>query len=129
MSIASYRHATLDCPDPVGLATFYAELLGLKVEPLGDMKPEDVTWVRIQDEKGFPIIGFARVENYVAPTWPEGPVPQQSHLEFSVTDLDVAEAQAIAIGAKKHEFQSGENYRVYVDPVGHPFCLILNYND
>ena len=129
MSIASYRHATLDCPDPVALASFYAELLGLKVEPLGDMKPEDVTWVRIQDEKGFPIIGFARVENFVAPTWPEGPVPQQSHLEFSVTDLNVAEDQAIAIGATKHEFQSGDNYRVFLDPVGHPFCLILNYND
>jgi hypothetical protein len=129
MSIAYYRHSTLDCPDPVALAKFYAELLGLKVEPLGELKESDVTWVRIQNEVGEPIIGFARIPDYVAPTWPEGPVPQQTHLEFSVTDLDEAEAQAIAIGATKHEFQSGETYRVYLDPVGHPFCLILDYND
>ncbi len=129
MSIASYRHATLDCPNPVALARFYAELLGLKVEPLGKMNPEDVTWVRIQDEKDLPIIGFAKVENYVSPTWPEGPIPQQAHFEFSVTDLDSAEAKAIAMGATKHAFQPGETFRVYLDPVGHPFCLILNYND
>ena len=129
MSIASYRHSTLDCPDPVGLAKFYAELLGLTVESLGEMKEKEVSWVRIHNAAGEPVLGFARVPNYVAPTWPEGPVPQQTHLEFSVTDLDESEEKAIAIGAIKHEFQPGTSFRVYLDPVGHPFCLILNYND
>jgi hypothetical protein len=129
MSVAAYRHATIDCPAPVALARFYAELLGLQVEPLGEMKEEDVEWIRIQNEVGAPIMGFAKVENYIVPTWPEGPVPQQLHMEFSVADLDVAEAQAISIGATKHAFQPGDTFRVYLDPVGHPFCLIENYND
>ena len=129
MSIAEYRHSTLDCPDPVALAKFYAELLGLKVEPLGDIPEDKVTWLRIQNDEGEPVIGFARIPDYVAPTWPVGPIPQQTHLEFSVTDLAKAEKEAIAIGATKHEFQSGENYQVFLDPVGHPFCLILDYND
>ncbi len=129
MSITQYRHATLDCPQPVALARFYADLLGLRVEPLGDLKEEKVSWLRIKNSQGEPIIGFAKVENYLAPTWPEGEIPQQSHLEFSVTDLDVAEKQAIALGARKADFQAGESFRVYLDPVGHPFCLILNYND
>ena len=60
--------------------------------------------------------------------WPEGNVPQQTHLEFSVLDLDIAEEQALAIGARKPDFQPGEGFRVYLDPVGHPFCLILNYS-
>lgn len=129
MGAAEYRHATLDCPAPVALARFYAQLLGLTVEPLGEMLEENVSWLRIQDSAGAPIIGFAKVENYVAPTWPEGEVPQQSHLEFSVTDLDIAERDAIALGARKADFQAGDSFRVYLDPVGHPFCLILNYND
>ncbi|MEI9906973.1 MAG: VOC family protein [Actinomycetota bacterium] len=129
MSIAEYRHSTLDCPDPIALAKFYAELLGLKVDPLDDVNEEEVEWLRILDDAGRPVIGFARIPNYATPTWPTGPVPQQTHLEFSVTDLDEAEAAAIAIGATKHEFQPGTNFRVYLDPVGHPFCLILNYND
>lgn len=129
MAIADYRHATLDCPEPVALARFYARLLGLSVEPLGQMKEEDVSWVRIQDGAGAPIIGFAKVANYLAPTWPEGEIPQQSHLEFSVTDLDIAERDAIALGARKSDHQTGTGFRVFLDPVGHPFCLILNYND
>jgi hypothetical protein len=36
-----------------------------------------------------------------------------------------AEAQVLAIGARKHEHQPGENLRVYLDPAGHPFCLVL----
>jgi hypothetical protein len=66
MSIAQYRHATLDCPHPVALARFYAELLGLTVEPLGELKEEKVSWLRIQNGEGEPIIGFAKVENYLA---------------------------------------------------------------
>ena len=42
--------------------------------------------------------------------WPEGNVPQQTHLEFSVPDLDIAEEQALAIGARKSDFQPGERF-------------------
>lgn len=114
----------VDCPDPVELAGFYAELTGLEVEPLGDMAPEDVTWIELLDD-GNPLLGFQKIPGYVAPTWPEGPVPQQLHIDFFVDDLDDAETHALEVGAAKALYQPGETFRVYLDPVGHPFCLVL----
>jgi len=114
----------LDCPDPIALANFYASLLELEVEPLNDFPLEDVTWLEVQKD-GVTVLGFQKVDNYVAPTWPEGPVPQQLHLDFHSTDLDKDEAHALAVGARKTDFQPGETFRVFLDPVGHPFCLVL----
>jgi hypothetical protein len=119
------RVTALDCPDPLALAHFYAALTGLEVEPLGDFKPEDVTWIEVQ-ENGRSVLGFQKIDHYVAPTWPEGPVPQQLHLDFAVADLDEGEAHALEVGARKTEFQPGDTFRVYLDPIGHPFCLVLD---
>jgi predicted enzyme related to lactoylglutathione lyase len=116
----------LDCPEPIPLANFYAALLGLEVEPLGDFKPEDVNWIEVLDD-GKRVLGFQQVPNFVAPTWPEGPVPQQLHLDFHSDDLDKDEAHALAVGARKTDFQPGETFRVFLDPVGHPFCLVLRH--
>ena len=114
----------LDCPDPLALAAFYSRVTGFAVEPLGDFRPEDVTWIEL-DMGSSPTLAFQRVSEYVAPTWPEGPTPQQAHLDFTVGDLDEGEAHVLAAGATKAEFQPGETFRVYLDPVGHPFCLVL----
>jgi catechol 2,3-dioxygenase-like lactoylglutathione lyase family enzyme len=119
------RLVALDCPDPLALAAFYAEVSGLSVEPLGDFPPEKVTWLEVLDELGRPVLAFQKVDHYVAPTWPEGPVPQQAHVEFWCDDLDAAEEFVLAAGATKAAFQPGETFRVYLDPVGHPFCLVL----
>jgi hypothetical protein len=124
MSI-SLRVTALDCPDPLALANFYAALTSLEVESLGDFKPEDVTWIEVQED-GRSVLGFQKIDHYVAPTWPEGPVPQQLHLDFAVADLDEGEAHALKVGARKAEFQPGNTFRVYLDPVGHPFCLVLD---
>jgi hypothetical protein len=57
--------------------------------------------------------------------WPKPDRPQQFHLDVTVDEarLDEAERQVLALSATKHELQPGGNWRVYVDPVGHPFCL------
>lgn len=125
MSIAKYSVTAIDCPDPIALADFYSKLSGFEMEPLGDFDSEKVTWLSLL-HNGEPIISFQRIPNFVAPTWPEGPVPQQMHLDFDVKDLDKAEAQVLALGARKSPFQSATNFRVYFDPIGHPFCLVLN---
>ncbi|MGD0054203.1 MAG: VOC family protein [Acidimicrobiales bacterium] len=114
----------LDCPEPLELARFYSRLTGLEVEPLGDVAPEDVEWIELLNGDR-PTIAFQKVATFVAPTWPEGPQPQQLHLDFYVDDLDAGEEQALALGATKTEFQPGTSFRVYLDPVGHPFCLVL----
>ena len=72
------------------------------------------------------MMAFQKVSNYVAPTWPEGPVPQQLHFDFHVKDLDIGEEKVLAIGAIKHQVQPGNMFRVYLDPEGHPFCLVQN---
>jgi hypothetical protein len=47
------------------------------------------------------------------------------HLDLTVADVDLAEPRVLALGARKHETQPGadSNWRVYLDPAGHPFCL------
>ena len=127
MAIAKYSLVVIDCPDPVALANFYSQLTGFEMEPLGEMEPKDVKWFDLLRD-GKAVIGFQRIENFVAPTWPAGPVPQQIHLDFDVADLDKAEVEVLAVGASKSEFQPGETFRVFLDPIGHPFCLVLNPN-
>ena len=42
----------------------------------------------------------------------------------TTADLDAGEAAVVALGARKHEVQPGETFRVFLDPAGHPFCLV-----
>jgi Glyoxalase-like domain len=124
MTNIKFTVPALDCPDPVALAQFYADLTGLEVDPLGDFAPEDVEWIEVHDH-GQRKIAFQKIPSYVAPTWPEGPVPQQLHLDFDVADLDAGETHALKVGATKAAYQPGTSFRVFLDPVGHPFCLCL----
>ncbi|MEU4544924.1 VOC family protein [Nonomuraea dietziae] len=119
--IARMRSTVLDCADPQRLGRFYAELVGWEVT--GD---ED-DWVVVSDGGRFPRLAFQKVDDYRPPAWPSADMPQQFHLDVTVDDLDKAEAQVLAIGATKHEFQPSEegDFRVFLDPEGHPFCLCL----
>jgi hypothetical protein len=114
----------LDCPDPLALADFYARVTGGEVEALGDFPVEKVTWIEMSTPEGA-VLGFQKIDHYVAPTWPEGAVPQHAHLDFVVGDLDEGEAHVLKEGATKSPHQPGDTFRVYFDPVGHPFCLVL----
>lgn len=119
----------LDCPDPLTLAGFYAALTGLQVEPLGEFPPEKVTWIELLND-GCPTLGFQKVDDFRPPTWPTGPLPQQAHLDFYVDDLDDGERFALSLGARKAKFQpGGASFRVYLDPAGHPFCLVVPATD
>jgi predicted enzyme related to lactoylglutathione lyase len=124
MKLPTLSVVALDCPDPIALADFYSRVTGLAVEPLGDFPPDQVTWIELVSE-ARPTIGFQKIDNYVAPVWPTGNVPQQLHLDFEVDDLDAGQAQVLAAGATKTEVQPGRTFRVFLDPVGHPFCLVL----
>jgi catechol-2,3-dioxygenase len=116
--IAKMRAVVLDCPDPRALAEFYRELVG------GDVTYADEEWVSLRDGDTV-LLSFQRALDYQAPEWPDPGRPQQFHLDVTVDEahLDEAERQVLVLGAMKHELQPGGNWRVYVDPVGHPFCL------
>lgn len=119
-SIATLSLTALDCPDPRVLAEFYAAVTGWPVED----DDADAGWVQLRNQAGA-TLAFQQVESYQAPTWPDGDRPQQLHLDFDVPDLDTAEAQVLALGARKHDHQPGTTFRVFLDPAGHPFCLVL----
>lgn len=115
--IAHSPLTAIDCPDPAALAGFYAEVLGWSVLP-----DSDDEWVTIGPD-GTEGLAFQRVADYSAPEWPGQEHPQQMHLDLTVADLDEGEAAVLALGARKHEVQPGRTFRVFTDPVGHPFCL------
>ena len=65
---------------------------------------------------------FQRVPSYNAPQWPDPAHPQQFHLDVEVADVEEAEPKLLALGATRLDGE-GDNWRVYADPAGHPFCL------
>jgi catechol 2,3-dioxygenase-like lactoylglutathione lyase family enzyme len=109
---------TLDCPDAKALSHFYADLLGKPVTYEAD------GMAMIGEESAQPVV-FQQVDGYVAPRWPDPAYPQQVHLDVLVTDVDAAERATLELGAHRLDGE-GENWRVYADPAGKPFCLVWN---
>jgi catechol 2,3-dioxygenase-like lactoylglutathione lyase family enzyme len=120
--IARFSLVALDCPDPRALAGFYAALTGWEVDHDGG------SWVQLRSDGGA-TIAFQQADDHQPPVWPSSDRPQQAHLDFDVADLDAGEQQVLAIGARKADTQPGESFRVYLDPAGHPFCLVLAADD
>ncbi len=53
--------------------------------------------------------------------------PQQLHLDVEVDDADEAELAVLALGATRLPDPSdAEDFRVFADPAGHPFCLVFD---
>ena len=112
----------LDCADARALADFYADLLGWEVFDY----PEYGDWVDVRPRGDDGIkIGCQQIENYRPPVWPDGPIPQQAHMDFYVDSIAESTVAAEAAGAVKHEYQPSEDgkFVVFLDPAGHPFCL------
>lgn len=112
------RGPFVDCPDHRALAEFYLELLGGRII----LEPDD-EYVVIETATDRPI-AFQRVEGYQPPTWPTQERGQQMHFDFTVDDMDAAQAHAIELGAKLVD-DGQESFHVFLDPVGHPFCLCI----
>jgi catechol 2,3-dioxygenase-like lactoylglutathione lyase family enzyme len=107
---------TIDAPDASALARFYADLMGMEVTyegPEGALIAGDGKYVM-----------FQQVAAYSPPRWPDPAHPQQGHLDIIVDDLDAGEARALELGASRLT-GSGESFRVFADPAGHPFCLTV----
>jgi catechol 2,3-dioxygenase-like lactoylglutathione lyase family enzyme len=115
--VGQLRNVVIDCPDPRALAVFYSELLGLPV-----LDDEDDDWVVLAGDSVLPRVAFQRARSLRAPRWPDPERPQQFHFDVTVDDIDAAEAKVLALGAQRLP-GGGEDFRVYADPAGHPFCL------
>jgi catechol-2,3-dioxygenase len=105
----------LDCPDAKVLSAFYAELLSKPVTYAGD-------GIAMIGEDGAQPLMFQQISDYRAPQWPDPAAPQQFHLDVTVEDVAAVEPAVLELGATRLP-GSGENWRVYADPAGKPFCL------
>jgi hypothetical protein len=136
-SFPEFRQVVLDCTDARVLAEFYRQLLGLRYRPgdeppaAGEPDPMGQDWLVMQDAGDSTRLAFQQVAELPEATWPEGPRPQQLHLDLTVptaADLDVQHERALALGARLLHDRSDdpeEPLRVYADPAGHPFCIFV----
>ncbi|HEY0951972.1 VOC family protein [Nocardioides sp.] len=108
---------TVNAPDAIALARFYAEITG-------GVATGSERWALVTGPNGD--IGFQQVAEHRPPTWPEGEVGMQLHLEFFADDLETTGARVLAAGATRFEHQpNADHCIVYADPAGHPFCLSM----
>jgi catechol 2,3-dioxygenase-like lactoylglutathione lyase family enzyme len=107
------HHVVFDCPDPGAIATFYSTLLN---QPITYASADFVVVAANETTSG---IAFQHAPGHRAPTWPDGTVPQQVHVDIMVESVADATPWVLALGATKLDGQD-----VFADPAGHPFCLI-----
>lgn len=103
-----------DAADIEAESAFWAALVGGTVE-------KDDDWHTIMAD-GRPGMAVQLAPDHQPPQWPDGS-PQQIHLDLRVEDVEAAEAEVLRLGARLLRAEEGENWRVYADPAGHPFCL------
>ncbi len=113
--IGRLHHVVIDTPDPRALAAFYSELVGLPITYDSD------DWVVIARDSTSSGVAFQLAPDHQPPAWPDPEHPQQFHFDVMVDDLNEADAQVQALGARRLTDLDGG---VYADPSGHPFCLV-----
>ncbi len=132
-SVPRFRQVVLDTTDTRSLAEFYRRLLGLVYRP-GD-EPDDgesgADWLVLRTSDGIPQLAFQQVDHLPEATWPDGPVPQQAHLDLtvaSVEEMDTQHERVLRLGGRLLRDlvdDPDEPLRVYADPAGHPFCVFV----
>ncbi|GGO56211.1 MULTISPECIES: VOC family protein [Streptomyces] len=126
--VARLHNVVLDCPDPRGLAEFYAEIIGGTIHD----EDGDGQWVDLV-APGRVKVSFQRVADLATAEWPRSDKnAQQLHLDLDAgptwADVDAAEKRVLALGARPLDLDDGDgkrDFRVYADPAGHPFCLCM----
>jgi catechol 2,3-dioxygenase-like lactoylglutathione lyase family enzyme len=117
--IGHLEKTVIDCPDPRALAEFYCQVLGMSIN-------EDIDgWVVIGAAPGLCQLAFQRVAPWTPPRWPDPACPQQMHLDIRVSDAGQAEHELFALGAARVRAERETGFRVFTDPVGHPFCIVF----
>ena len=120
-TIAALKMVTLDSADARKDAEFWAAVLGWPVASAED----EYAMLTGPDHA----LGFGTVPDYAPPTWPNDRGSKHFHFDLGVDDLGAAEAACLELGAQRPDHQpGGDQWRVLLDPSGHPFCLTLATN-
>jgi catechol 2,3-dioxygenase-like lactoylglutathione lyase family enzyme len=127
----------LDTLDARRSAEFWRELLGLVYRPgheppaAGELDVAGRSWLNLRTPAGEPCLAFQQVDRLVPTTWPSHDVPQQLHLDLtvsSVAELDAVHERVMSLGGTfvlDRSADPDEPLRVYADPDGHPFCVFV----
>ncbi len=115
----NHQVVVFDSADLTAESSFWAGVLD------GTVDAED-DWHMVMVD-GEPRVGVQLAPNHVPPDWPDGTPEQQIHLDLWVEDFRTAHDRVMSLGAKvlkpAEEVDSPDNFQVYADPAGHPFCL------
>ncbi|HEV8063422.1 MAG TPA: VOC family protein [Acidimicrobiales bacterium] len=136
-SFPQLAQVVLDTTDARGLAEFYRLLLGYEYRP-GDEPPpagepdeKGRDWLVLMPAPGQRGIAFQQVDEQAPSTWPSQEIPQQLHLDLTVSSLEEFarhHARALELGARVLYDRSDDEHeplRAYGDPAGHPFCIYV----
>jgi hypothetical protein len=136
-NVPKLLQVVLDSTDARALAEFYRRLLGLVYRP-GDEPPgpgqadeRGRDWLVLTTVDGVRKLAFQQVDALPEVTWPEGRVPQQLHLDMTVSSIEELVAQhqrVLDLGGRlllDRTDDPDEPLRVYADPAGHPFCIFV----
>jgi catechol 2,3-dioxygenase-like lactoylglutathione lyase family enzyme len=135
--IPQIRQVTLDTTNPRASAEFWRQFLGL-VYRQGHETPErgedDAAgrdWLNLLTPAGDPCLAFQAVDELPRATWPDAGIPQQLHLDLSVSSVDElmsAKARVLELGGallNDRSDRSEEPLLVFSDLDGHPFCVFV----
>ena len=115
----NHQVVVFDAADLAAESSFWAGVLD------GTVDAED-NWHMVY-VNGAPRVGVQLAPNHIAPDWPDGTPQQQIHLDLWVDDFDAAHERVMTLGARIlkecEDTGSPDNFQVYADPAGHPFCL------
>lgn len=121
----NHQVVVFDAADLDAESRFWAGVLG------GTVDVED-HWHMVMVD-GAPRVGVQLAPDHVPPDWPDGDPPQQIHLDLWVDDFPSAHETVMSLGARVLKLADPEpeydNFQVYADPAGHPFCLCWVVSD
>ena len=117
--VGRLRTVVLDAADMDAEAQFWSAVLDI---PVVSREPG---WTTLEGRGVRLAVQLA--PDHVPPQWPDPAHPQQLHLDVEVEDPDEAERQVLALGARRlPDPEDAEDFRVFADPAGHPFCLVFS---
>lgn len=136
-NIPEIRQVAFDTTNPRASAEFWRQFLGLvyrkghETPAPGDADPAGRDWLNLLTPDGTPCLAFQGVDELPRSTWPDRGIPQQLHLDLSVSsfdDLMSAHDRVLELGgALLHDRSERpeEPLLVFSDLDGHPFCVFV----
>jgi len=112
----------IDSNDADGLSEFYKNLLNWEKKVYNH--GEDGEWIVLSNKiESTTRLVFQQIDDYERPTWPEEKNKQQQmlHLDFYSNNVNESIEHALSLGAVLANYQSTDNWKVLLDPAGHPF--------